>query len=60
MKRNPIESPCIGVCQFTLPKTKCRGCGRTQDEAFNWYDLSDDERDQVWARIIKENDNTNR
>jgi predicted Fe-S protein YdhL (DUF1289 family) len=53
MKRNPIESPCVGVCQFI--GGKCRACLRTQEEAFNWYEMSEDERNQVWERVIKQN-----
>lgn len=53
MKRNPIDSPCIGVCQFI--GGECKGCFRTQDEAFEWYELTDEQRKTVWDRIIKKN-----
>jgi predicted Fe-S protein YdhL (DUF1289 family) len=55
MKRNPIESPCIGVCQFI--SGECSGCFRTQDEAFEWYELTDEQRQTVWDRIIEKNKN---
>jgi predicted Fe-S protein YdhL (DUF1289 family) len=53
MKRNPIDSPCIGVCQFI--GGTCRACFRTQEEAFEWYEFTDEQRQKVWDRIIKKN-----
>jgi predicted Fe-S protein YdhL (DUF1289 family) len=46
-----IESPCIGVCQF--PGGVCQGCGRTQEEAFEWYDMIDEQKQAVINRIEK-------
>ena len=43
MKRNPISSPCIAVCEFV--DEVCTGCYRTQDEAYEWYELTDEQRD---------------
>ena len=63
MKRNPISSPCIAVCEFV--DDVCTGCYRTQDEAYEWYELTDDQRDIAWDRFVtqcKENEkqeNTN-
>ncbi len=51
MKRNPIPSPCIAVCQFE--EEVCIACFRTRDEAYMWYELSDEERDMVWDRFIQ-------
>jgi predicted Fe-S protein YdhL (DUF1289 family) len=51
MKQSQIESPCIGVCQF--PGGVCRGCGRTQEEAFEWYDMSDEQKQAVLNRLEK-------
>ena len=51
MKQSQIESPCIGVCQF--PGGVCKGCGRTQEEAFEWYDMTDEQKQAVINRIEK-------
>jgi uncharacterized protein len=52
MKKSLIESPCISVCQF--PGGICQGCGRTQEEVVEWYDMTDDERQAVLNRIEKD------
>jgi predicted Fe-S protein YdhL (DUF1289 family) len=54
MKKSPIESPCIGVCQY--PNGVCRGCGRTVDDIVNWYDMTDDEKQAVLNRLEKKSD----
>ena len=51
MKRNPIPSPCIAVCQFE--EEVCTSCFRTRDEAYMWYELSDEDRNIVWDRFIQ-------
>jgi predicted Fe-S protein YdhL (DUF1289 family) len=51
MKRNPISSPCIAVCQFE--EEVCTACFRTRDEAYMWYELSDEARDIAWDRFIQ-------
>jgi predicted Fe-S protein YdhL (DUF1289 family) len=53
MKQSQIESPCIGVCQFWLGT--CKGCGRTQEEAFEWYDMTDKQKQAVLDRLKKKN-----
>jgi predicted Fe-S protein YdhL (DUF1289 family) len=51
MKQSQVESPCIGVCQF--PSGVCKGCGRTQEEAFEWYDMTDEQKQAVLNRLEK-------
>jgi uncharacterized protein len=51
MKSSQIESPCIGVCQF--PGGVCRGCGRTQEEAFEWYEMTDEQKQKIINRLQK-------
>jgi uncharacterized protein len=51
MNQSPIESPCIGLCQYH--KGVCRGCGRTTEEMFEWYDMTDEQRQEVINRLQK-------
>lgn len=53
MSANQIEmfdlpNPCIGVCE-SGPRGYCRGCLRSRDERFQWYDKPEAER----AHILK-------
>ena len=51
MKQSKVESPCVGVCQF--PGGVCKGCGRTQEEAFEWYEMSEEQKQAVINRLEK-------
>lgn len=55
MKRNPIPSPCIAVCEFV--HETCTACFRTRDEAYEWYELTDEQRDVIWDRFIEKTNN---
>ena len=46
-----VESPCIGVCQFW--SSKCQGCGRTQEEAVEWYNMTDEQKQKIINRLQK-------
>lgn len=45
------DSPCVAICS-TLFDEICRGCGRTAMEVSNWVFMSDEEKKQVWTRIL--------
>ena len=47
----------IGKLLFDLIKCEfvdeiCTGCYRTQDEAYEWYELTDEQRDIAWDRFV--------
>ena len=46
-----IESPCIGVC--TVISNKCIGCLRTTEEINNWLHYSDEERNKITKKCLK-------
>ena len=46
-----IKSPCIGVC--TVINNKCIGCLRTSDEIKNWLYFSDEERNKITKKCLK-------
>ncbi len=46
-------TPCVGVCSVTFDEV-CRGCGRTVDEVAQWAIMSEEQREIVWKRILKE------
>ena len=46
-----IESPCIGVC--TVINNRCIGCLRTSEEIKNWLYFSDEERNKITKKSLK-------
>ena len=46
-------SPCVGVCSTTFGDDVCYGCHRTYKEVIQWNTLSDEEKDGVNRRLIK-------
>ena len=50
-KRQPYDSPCIGVCSTTnLGDAVCVGCGRTAEEVIGWNRLTRSERIKINCR----------
>jgi predicted Fe-S protein YdhL (DUF1289 family) len=49
---NEIESPCISVCRYE--NEVCVGCGRTVEEVVNWFDFTNEQRQEVVNRLEKE------
>jgi len=45
-----IDSPCIGVCR--LENEKCVGCGRTKSEIADWWDMTDNQKQQILDRLL--------
>jgi len=50
MKPSPIESPCIGVCAFNSID-ECKGCHRTVDEVREWYNFTDEQKQEIIDRL---------
>ena len=46
-----IESPCIGVC--TVINNRCIGCLRTSEEIKNWLYFSDEKRNKITKKCLK-------
>jgi predicted Fe-S protein YdhL (DUF1289 family) len=44
-----IDSPCKGVCR--LIDEVCVGCNRTTDEVVGWYDMSDNDKQEIINRL---------
>ena len=46
-----VKSPCINICEID-PKNKiCIGCGRTEQEIFNWSYLGSKEKGNIINKI---------
>ncbi|ASM56201.1 hypothetical protein PNIG_b0649 [Pseudoalteromonas nigrifaciens] len=45
--KSKFKTDCIGVCQRR--SGLCTGCGRTNDEIFEWIILSEDEKKVILA-----------
>ncbi|MCG9724574.1 DUF1289 domain-containing protein [Vibrio brasiliensis] len=48
--RNQTQNPCIGYCQADS-KGFCLGCGRSREERYLWYQLSEIEQREILQRI---------
>lgn len=49
--REPVPSPCTGVCRMDDDRGLCAGCLRTLDEIAGWSHLDDAERRAVLSRL---------
>lgn len=49
--RDPVRSPCIGVCAMDAATGLCEGCLRTIDEIAGWSRFDNDEKRAVWDAI---------
>lgn len=46
-----IQSPCIGVCSMDDTTGYCHGCYRTIDEIKAWWDLSQDDQQNLLTAL---------
>lgn len=46
------DTPCVGYCSTNLGDSLCMGCGRTVEEVDSWLFKTDEEKAQVWQRIM--------
>ena len=49
-----VKSPCVSIC--ALHEGICQGCGRTQEEILGWWDMTNEEKQQVLENILKRQD----
>lgn len=49
--REPVPSPCVGVCKMDEKNGWCAGCFRTIDELCGWSEASNDKKLAVWQQI---------
>lgn len=47
------ENPCVGLCQTNISGI-CIGCGRSREERYQWYQLSEYQRREILFRIEQE------
>ena len=47
-----VESPCISVCRYE--DEVCVGCGRTVDEVVEWYNMTNEQKQEIVNRLEKE------
>ena len=47
-----IQSPCKGQCKLDADRTYCIGCLRTLDEIRSWSSLTDEQKKDVWTRLL--------
>jgi len=45
------KKPCIDICDFNK-QSVCKACGRTREEKKQWKQLSPEEKQAVWTRIL--------
>jgi len=46
------KKPCIDICEFNK-KEICKACGRTRQEKKQWKQLSPEEKQAIWTRILE-------
>ncbi|MDP3677844.1 MAG: DUF1289 domain-containing protein [Methylotenera sp.] len=46
-----IQSPCIGVCSMDDTTGYCHGCYRTIDEIKAWWDMSQDDQQNLLTAL---------
>jgi predicted Fe-S protein YdhL (DUF1289 family) len=49
----PVPSPCISVCRMDAASGLCEGCFRTLDEIAAWGLASEEDKRQVWRRLVE-------
>ena len=51
VSKNPVKSPCMGVCDIANPEKLCRGCFRYGSEISRWPIMNELEKQQVIDQI---------
>lgn len=49
--KNPVKTPCIGVCSTGIGDTVCRGCKRFTHEVINWNSYNPAQKQIVDERL---------
>lgn len=45
------KKPCIDICEFNK-QAVCKACGRTRQEKKQWKQLSAEDKQAIWQRIL--------
>lgn len=45
------KKPCIDICEFNK-QAVCKACGRTRQEKMQWKQLSPEDKQAIWRRIL--------
>ena len=53
MPPEPIETPCIRVCEMDAAAGICVGCGRTLDEIARWGSMSRADQRAIMASLAE-------
>jgi hypothetical protein len=48
--RRPV-SPCVKLCRIETETGICEGCNRSLDEIARWSQMSEAEKEAIWARL---------
>jgi predicted Fe-S protein YdhL (DUF1289 family) len=48
-----VESPCISVCRYE--DEVCVGCGRTVDEVVEWYNMTNEQKQEIINKLDEKN-----
>ncbi|CAM2922978.1 MULTISPECIES: DUF1289 domain-containing protein [Vibrio oreintalis group] len=51
--RNYSANPCVGLCESNINGV-CIGCGRTREERYLWYQMSEIEQREILDRLSNE------
>ncbi|TVZ39132.1 hypothetical protein P886_3523 [Alteromonadaceae bacterium 2753L.S.0a.02] len=49
--KNPVKTPCIGVCSTGIGDSVCRGCKRFCHEIIDWNSYGIEQQDAVLKRL---------
>ena len=45
------KKPCIDICEFNK-RSVCKACGRTREEKKQWKQLTAEEKQRIWNRVL--------
>jgi len=53
-RSDDVGSPCVRICRLVGPAWAryCSGCGRSVEEIAAWTRLSDQEKRNIWNRLL--------
>jgi len=51
MAKDPVKTPCVGICAIDENTGWCYGCKRTLDEIGRWLGYSEAERSALLAEL---------
>lgn len=51
MSKNPLKTPCIGLCSTVYGDRVCRGCKRFDFEIIGWNTYTNEQQLAIWQRL---------